>query len=243
MTMKAPFWVRAVGWIALLATAAVVLAGPLTRFGVMQFGPALKMLGLAGMIAGAAAVLCLVAWFVMRKRAGAPGTKLALAGLVAGGLAFAFLMMLRAQASSVPPIHDISTDTVDPPQFVAVLPLRADALNPPEYAGPEAAEQQKSAYPDLKPLVMATTPTAAFDKALDAVKSLGWDVVAAVPAEGRIEATDTTTWFGFKDDVVIRIRPSGEGAVVDVRSKSRVGKSDLGANAKRIRTLIDKIRG
>jgi uncharacterized protein (DUF1499 family) len=81
-----------------------------------------------------------------------------------------------------------------------------------------------------------------FDRAVSAARKLGWHVVAAAPAEGRLEATDTTRWFGFKDDVVVRIAPAADGSRVDVRSVSRVGRSDLGTNARRIRAFLRELR-
>jgi uncharacterized protein (DUF1499 family) len=243
MTSKAPVWVRGAAWLALIAAALDVLAGPLTRFGAIDFRPAIQMLGIAGMVAGAAALGCLIGWLLVRRRDGRPGAGLALAGLLAGGIAFGFVAMLLVQARSVPPIHDISTDTADPPQFVAIVPLRADAANPPGYAGAEVAAQQRAAYPHIRTYTFPTTPAELVDRTVRAVEAMGWEIVAVIPGEGRVEATDTTAWFGFKDDVVVRIRPAPEGATFDVRSKSRVGMSDLGANAERIAMLIERVQG
>lgn len=142
---------------------------------------------------------------------------------------------------SVPMIHDITTDTETPPKFVAVLPLRASAPNTAEYEGPELAAQQRTGYPDLGPLSLQIPPAQAFSHALAVAKDMGWEVVANEPGEGRIEATDTTFWFGFKDDVVVRIAAAGTGSRIDVRSVSRVGKSDVGANAKRITEYLRRI--
>ncbi len=141
-------------------------------------------------------------------------------------------------AQSVPPIHDITTDADDPPEFVAILELRKAAPNAAEYGGPEIAAQQKEAYPDIVPASFEQTPDRVSDAALSAASELGWEVVDANSAEGRIEATDTTFWFGFKDDVVVRIAADGSGSRVDVRSVSRVGRSDVGANAARIRRYL-----
>jgi uncharacterized protein (DUF1499 family) len=169
------------------------------------------------------------------------------------GLALAALSLLIAAAliaiparfrmgSPKPPIHDISTDTQDPPQFVAVLPLRADAPNTSVYGGEKIAVQQRAAYPDLQPYEMNVPPAQAYERALAAVRTLGWVLVAAEASEGRIEATDTTLWFRFKDDVIVRIRPSGAGSRVDVRSLSRVGGGDVGTNAARIRSFLDILK-
>jgi len=141
----------------------------------------------------------------------------------------------------VPPIHDISTDLEHPPQFVAVLPLRAGAPNPAVYGGPEVAAAQREGYPDLHSLVVHLAPGAAFARALASARAMGWTMVAADSAAGRIEATATTRWFGFKDDVVIRVEPDPAGSRVDVRSVSRVGQSDVGTNARRIRTYLARL--
>jgi uncharacterized protein (DUF1499 family) len=103
------------------------------------------------------------------------------------------------------------------------------------------ADQQRAAYPDVKPLVLQMDAGRAFDRALMAVRGLGWEVVADDKSSGRIEAVDTTFWFGFKDDVVVRVREDAGGARIDVRSKSRVGVGDVGTNARRIRELLRRI--
>ena len=141
-----------------------------------------------------------------------------------------------------PPIHDISTDTSDPPLFVDVLPLRAGARNSAAYGGSRVAELQKAAYPDIVPVDLAIAPGEVFTRALAAAKAMGWALVAADSATGRIEATATTRVFRFKDDVVIRIRPHNGGSRCDVRSVSRIGGSDLGKNASRIREFITRLR-
>lgn len=143
-----------------------------------------------------------------------------------------------------PPIHDISTDIENPLEYVDVLPLRATAPNTVVYGGspnmtPEKlAQLQTEAYPDLVPWQSELSQQVIFDKALNAVETLGWELVAAVPEEGRIEATDTTFWFRFKDDVVIKIESTSDGSLVNARSVSRVGGGDVGANAIRLRKLF-----
>lgn len=234
-------WVRWVAGATIVAALLVLLAGPLHRLGI-DFRPLFAMMRYAAIAAGVGALVCAVAAFVTRKDADRRAFMLALVGAGAGLLAFAVPLGLMIKARSVPPIHDISTDTLDPPRFVAILPLRADAPNPPEYAGASVAAQQTAAYPTIRTLVLDTPPDQAYSRALAAAAALGWEIVAAVPAEGRIEAIDTTAWFGFKDDIVIRIRPQGTASRVDVRSKSRVGMSDLGANAERIGRLLERLR-
>jgi len=145
-------------------------------------------------------------------------------------------------AGRVPPIHDITTDLTDPPRFVAVLPLRRGAPNSAEYAGPALAAQQRAGYPDLGPARVPAPPDRALTRAAEVARSLGWEIVAIAPEDGRLEATDRTRWFGFRDDVVVRVRPDGAGSRVDVRSVSRVGRSDLGTNARRIKHFLETLQ-
>jgi uncharacterized protein (DUF1499 family) len=119
--------------------------------------------------------------------------------------------------------------------------MRRKSFNGPEYGGEEIARQQEAAYPDIRPHYLVEAPAAAFERALEAARRMGWEIVAAVPAEGRIEATATTRWLRFKDDVVIRITADGTGSRVDMRSKSRLGRNDFGANAKRIRAYFQEL--
>jgi uncharacterized protein (DUF1499 family) len=189
----------------------------------------------AGLVALAGLVLALLA------RAGRTALlSLATLALLAG-VAAVPVTHLRA-AGRVPPIHDISTDLDDPPRFVAVLPHRQGAPNPAEHAGPALAAQQRAGYPDLGPVRFSAPPDRVFARAVDVARRLGWEIVATAPAEGRLEATDRTRWFGFRDDVVVRVRPDGAGSRVDVRSVSRVGRSDLGTNARRIRGFLESLR-
>ncbi|MEO0998387.1 MAG: family 1 glycosylhydrolase, partial [Pseudomonadota bacterium] len=166
----------------------------------------------------------------------------ALAGIAVGLFIVVQLGLWVDKAFDVPAIHDITTDTDDPPEFVAVAPLRADAANPAEYAGEEAAEQQRGAYPDLATLELAASPATVIAAAEQIARSSGWEIVAAAPADGRLEATDTTFWYGYKDDIVVRATSEGSISMVDVRSKSRVGRSDLGTNAERIRTFTAELK-
>lgn len=231
---------RTLGCVALglsvLAALAVASGGPGTRFGLWHFRTGFTVMQWGAYAALAGAALGLVAFVI----GGARG--MAAAALLVGLAAFAGPWSFRRTAVSVPPIHDISTDTADPPAFAAVLARRAGATNPPEYAGETVAAQQHRAYPDVQPLDLARPPAQAFDQCLRAARDMGWEIVDAAKDQGRIEATDTTAWFGFKDDVVVRVRPHAGGSRVDVRSKSRVGRSDVGANARRIRRYLERVR-
>ena len=138
-----------------------------------------------------------------------------------------------------PSIHDITTDPEDPPAFVALLARRAGRrVSPPEYDGAHAATEQRRAYPDLQPLMLAAPLAQVFDAATAAARTMGWEIVAADRDVARIEAIATTRLMRFKDDVVIRLRQDVTGVRVDVRSKSRLGRGDLGTNARRIRRYL-----
>ena len=223
----------------LLGVIAILLllaAGPGTRFDLWDYRTGFQLMRWAAFAGLAAAGLASVMLLLPgTRRAGLAGLLVALAlGL---GAAFVPWNALR-QARALPPIHDITTDTGRPPEFVAILPLRAAAPNPAAYGGPEVARAQAGAYPDLRTQRMDAAPADAFKRALQAARSMGWEIVAADAAAGRIEATDTTFWFGFKDDVVIRVEADGAGSRVDVRSVSRVGVGDVGANARRVRAYL-----
>jgi uncharacterized protein (DUF1499 family) len=228
--------------LAVIALAMVVLAGPGSKYGWWSWETAFTVLQwgtYVGFVAAAAAAV-LVAMLALPRWRSRPWVPLT--ALIVALLAIAPPLILRQQAKGVPPIHDISTDTLDPPVFVALLAERQKSPNGADYGGPGVAAQQQKAYPEIKPLVLKTAPAETVQLAIDAARSLGWEVAASHAASGRIEATATTTWFGFKDDVVIRVRPDGTGGSrVDVRSVSRVGVSDLGANARRVREFLAKL--
>lgn len=230
--------VIAVGFLSLLL---LYLAGVGYRSGSLELGPAFALLSACaiGGIAGTGLSIFYILW---QRPMGVQLVVIFLSALC--GLA-AFYMPYRQQllAQKVPPIHDITTDTVNPPAFVDVLPLRAGAPNPPDYAGEEVASQQRAGYPDIRSVELTKTPAEVFAAALEVVEASGWELVGSDEASGRIEAVATTQWFGFKDDVVVRIQPGRAGmSVVDVRSKSRVGRSDIGANAARIRGFLSALQ-
>jgi uncharacterized protein (DUF1499 family) len=228
-----------IGLILSFIGAALLLAGPLgTRAGLWSFVIGFLLLALSLLSALVGASLALVGGV----RTGQ--WLMAGAAIVVGLAVVAVPSSAIVSARGKPAIHDITTDPDNPPAFVAILPLRAGAANPPEYAGGEVTAQQRRAYPDIQPLVVRASAGETFDRALGAVRDLGWDVVASDRSAGRIEAVDTTFWFGFKDDVVIRVAetPADGGARVDVRSKSRVGVGDLGTNANRVRALLGRLQ-
>jgi len=235
---------RAVVWggliLGLACAAAELLSGLGYRFGLWSYRDGISVLRVAGWSALAALAVSLVGvvW------AGVAGARQALvtgiAGLVMGALTFGFPAYYYYVVQHVPRIHDISTDADNPPRFVAMLEVRQGAENKVDYS-PETAAEQKKGYPDIAPVSLNMPAGAAFDRALAAARAMGWIIVSSVPAEGRIEATDTTLLFGFKDDIVVRVTPEGAGSRVDVRSLSRVGRSDFGTNAKRVRAFLGKL--
>lgn len=213
------------------------LAGALgTRWGLWRFVAGFGLLAAGVLVALAAIVLAIVGGWL----AGRWG--LAGAVMACGALVVAVPVSVLSGARGAPAIHDISTDTENPPPFRAVLPLRGADASPADYDGPGAAAQQHRAYPDVRPIMIAAPPQQAMTRAIDAARRLGWTIIGQDPGRGTLEATDTTFWFGFTDDIVVRVSPAGTGSRVDIRSKSRVGIGDLGANARRIRAFTAEMR-
>ncbi len=228
--------------LAVVCFVAAVLSGFGYRFGWWDLGWAFRLLTWSAAGAVLAFLLALVGLLAGLNR-GASFLVVGLAGLILSGVTFGYPLRELVRARSVPAIHDITTDTADPPQFHAVLALRAGAPNSAVYGGKKVADQQLRAYPGVKPAFFGAPAKAVFEDALKAAKTMGWQIDAADPAAGRIEATATTFWFGFKDDVVVRVKTLNDGRCrVDVRSESRVGVSDLGTNARRITYYLSRLR-
>ena len=184
----------------------------------------------------AAAAISILALAFGWSHLGTRGIALAAVGVVLGAVVAYVPWQYDRLRNAVPPIHDITTDMDNPPAFVAALKLRPKDANTVAYEGPDLAGKQRAAYPDIAPVKAKLAPAEAFKRALDAANTMpGWTVVDADPAARRIEANETSRWFRFTDDVVIRITPDGAGSRIDVRSVSRVGRSDFGVNAARIR--------
>ena len=145
---------------------------------------------------------------------------------------------------TVPPIHDITTDAEHPPTFsAAIAALRTEEHdNATAYDGSKLAELQRQAYPDIAPLIVSLAPDAAFNRALDTARQMGWTIVAADDKSGEIEASDQSRWMGFTDDIAIRVAKTDAGTRVDLRSSSRLGRSDFGVNAARVRAYLARLR-
>lgn len=231
--------------VALAVASAVVAAaaGPGYRFGLWELKPALGILAAGGFGGVIASLLSVVGANLVRRSGRWRDYALGWFGVLIGAGVFMVIWTLYQEARRVPPIHDITTDPANPPAFVALLPERAKAPNGAAYGGAEVAAQQLQAYTDITAYVVAADPARVFDAALASAEEMGWDIVAAERKAGRIEATDTSAWWGFKDDIAIRVARTTEGnARVDVRSVSRVGESDLGKNAERVRNYLAALR-
>lgn len=234
-------WAAVAAALAVIVVLVSVIAGFGSRWGWWHFRTGFQLLRYGVYGSMALIPIALIAMARSRPGSGRGGFAVSIVSLLLAIALIGNALKLQRTARSVPPIHDITTNTENPPQFVAVAPLRATASNPVEYGGSEIAVQQKAAYPDIQTIHLDAPPAVAYQRALDAAERMGWAIVDADSTAGRIEATATTFWFGFKDDVVIRIESADSGSDIDVRSKSRVGRSDVGANAARIREYRRKL--
>ena len=227
--------------LALASALALALAGFGHRWSWWGVAASFSVLRASAFAAAGVAVLALVGIGLAAVGRRWPALIIAVVALAVALVVVWIPRNFQAVGRSVPAIHDISPDTENPPAFVAIATRRAGAPNPAAYDGPEVAAQQKKGYPDLGPVTLPAPPDRVLTAAEALARRLGWEIVAVVPAEGRLEATATTPWFGFKDDVVVRVTPAETGSRVDMRSKSRVGRSDLGVNAKRIRAFLAEL--
>lgn len=224
----------------LLAALLLVLAPLGYRSGILGVSAAVLMMPGMGAVLAVLTLGFTIVGLILTLKRGLIAERLPVA--IGGVLALAVLFNMGSwfmRANAVPPIHDISTDTADPPEFVAVLDARGADSNPLDYDAEALAAPTREAYPFVRPIQTDLAPSEAFARSQRLAEDLGWEVVAAEPAAGRLEATATTALYGFKDDVVVRIRPDGAGSRIDLRSVSRVGQSDLGANAARIAAFIE----
>jgi len=223
-------WLKRLSILALLGFPIAVLG---TRLGMYDFRVGFTILRYSVFLAAALFLVGMVVSFAQRK-SNPDGAK---AGRIAAYICLIPLLGIGSQivtARSVPFIHNITTDMVNPPSFDKIVALRGDSSNPHEYDAEKNSALQLEAYPDLKTLLVEASVQEAHSKALAAVAEMGWELVNEDSVAGIIEATDTTALWAFKDDVVVRVSITDEKTAIDLRSVSRVGQSDLGANAKRI---------
>ncbi|MDR4516317.1 MAG: DUF1499 domain-containing protein [Nitrosomonas sp.] len=216
------------------------------RFGILNYQVALVILigGAAlGMMAVLSAIVSILA-IISAVETKVTGALLAITGLILGLAVVAPVFQTIQAGYSVPRIHDITTDLQNPPAFNAIAAVRTADHNPLDRKTPvQLAELQQIGYPDLGPLIIDKDPAQVFENAVALAKERGWEIVAATAENGIIEATDTTRFMGFKDDVVIRISSREGKSIVDMRSVSRIGISDMGANAERIKIFLNDLNG
>lgn len=254
-------FIKIVAVVSILLALPILVAGPGTRLGLWDYSLGLTMMrevaapkAIAGgislsplMTAAALALIAgLIAFFMKNGRLGL----FALFAALFAGAALAAPLKMKADFAANPFIHEVTTDFDNPPAIIAAADL--PRKNPAGYRGGDpvpqrtdgltVAEAQRAAFPDILPIIADAKLSAAADAAKAVISDMGMEVLADGPADGaagggwRIEAVATSLWFGFKDDFVVRLTSTeGDKTRVDVRSKSRVGGSDLGANAKRVR--------
>lgn len=225
-------WLRPLALLlALAALLMLALSGPGVRFDLWSYRTGLTVFRWTAYVAIAAALVGALALAIPKVRV--RGAKLPIAALLVGLAVLYVPLQFLQRARAVPPINDISTDTENPPRYMTTTRM---------YPGAEFARQQRAGYPDIAPVLLPIAPREAFAKAVAAAEAMGWEVVGRDAAAGSIEAVDTTRWFGFKDDIAVRVTATPDGSRVDVRSKSRVGRSDLGTNAQRIRAYAERLK-
>lgn len=232
--------------LAVFAAIAAVVSIVIVRFGFLEVKPALMTfvgaLGCAGL-----SILVALAGFAAIWHNGSRGMSVILVALLLDAVILAYPGYLATRYRKLPPIHDITTDPIDPPRFEALARLRnGDGTNTAVYAGLYSAEQQRAAYPDLEPVDLDVPVQRAYDVTLALVNKRKWLIIDERPPQpprriGRIEAVARTPIMGLREDVAIRVQPDGEGSRVDIRSSSRYFESDLGSNAARIAKLIEDI--
>jgi uncharacterized protein (DUF1499 family) len=235
-------WSPMLAWFALAVTVMAVL---MIRFGRIDYDAGFVALG-GGLAAALLAVGLSIIGFVRIWQEGRRGLGSAIKGLIIASLVLAYPAWLSVRAVTLPAIADVSTDTEDPPAFSrsrAALDARK-GLVPPDVS-PEAREMQREAYVQIAPLTLDLGPEEAFALVRKAAENLGWQVIEAAPpggrmGTGRLEAIDRTMFLRLPDDVTVRIRPRVDGTRIDIRSASRMGRHDFGANAKRIRAFLEE---
>ena len=243
MSETLQWWSKVLISLAVLSLA-ILFLGPLGyKSGILPLGPSLLSL----IVSLGLAVICFLVSVIMVsvsvKRALTKNRNMIAMALVISLVPVLLVGMQLKKASSLPQIHDISTDTSNPPQFQKIVQLRKNAKNGLKYelegSSEKLAETQKTAYPMVKTFDTGLSVAEAVDRSAMVLSELGLEIVNKDRDAGIVEATDTTFWYGFKDDVVVRVGSKGDGSIIDLRSVSRVGVSDVGVNAARILKFVD----
>jgi uncharacterized protein (DUF1499 family) len=242
-TSRLALWARR---IALFSLAATFIAVVVVRSGALDIVPALSTLA-GGLALAVIAILLAFGAGIVIWREGIGGVREAITALLIGIALIAYPLYLGVKAYRLPAIYDITTDPIDPPRFEVIARLRPRDAHPVTYAGLYAAEQQRASYSDIEPDLTDSSPVEAYEAALKVITRRKWAIVDARPPQGvgsrdgHIEAIAHTMILGFRDDVAVRVRATVDGSRIDIRSASRYGRSDLGANAARVRDLISDI--
>jgi uncharacterized protein (DUF1499 family) len=232
--------------LAVFSLVAVVVSILILRFGFLEIKPALATFFGALACAGLSILIGFAAFAAIWQN-GTRGMSRILLAFVLDAAVLAYPAYLALQYRKLPPIHDITTDPIDPPRFDALAALRSsDGANTAVYAGLYSAEQQRQAYPDIEPVQLEIPVDRAYAIALRLVNRRKWLVIDERSPQpprgvGRIEAVARTPIMGFREDVSIRVSPDGEDSRVDIRSSSRYFESDLGSNAARVSKFIDDL--
>src|ERR1043166_732511 len=241
-TSRLAVWARRFALFAVVVTLLAIVIG---RAGFLEIIPSLAAVG-GALIVSAIAVLLALGAFVVNWHDGLAGFGMAITAFLIGVGILAYPSYLATKAYRLPAISDITTDPIDPPRFEAIARLRSRDANPILYAGLRAAELQKAAYPNIQPVILPVAPEAAFEAVMSGMGRRARGRVDARPPQpgrrdGRIEVVFRTPVMGFRDDVVLRIRPDPDGTRIDLRSTSRYGRHDFGTNAARIAALSEDI--
>jgi predicted ribosomally synthesized peptide with SipW-like signal peptide len=243
---KTSYWALASVGFGIVAAVVLLLAGYGYQWDWWGLGTAFTwLLPGSGVVALIGFSLAVVFGFSRWKNPVKKGASLALLGVVLSLAVMGTLGYWYDEAQQYPPIHDISTDIENPPEFSAIVPLRADAPNDTTYGDQEKADTQREHYPDIQTFYLDVEYNEAFDRALQAAEQRPWEqIVTADKESGIIEAVDKLPWFGFIDDVVIRIDTTETPgrSKIDVRSVSRLGQGDIGVNAHRIREYLEEVQ-
>ena len=233
------WWAKAILVGGVVAVCCVLVGAIGVRIGLWSYGTGFTFLTGGAVLSVMGLFLGIIAYVVCLRKGLRAERSGILIGILLSAVILAQLGVQYSAVTSVPVIHNISTDTIEPPVFNKLIAVReAEGANPLAYDAEVLAAQQQAAYPEVKTLVSSQPTKVLFNQAMIVLQDLGLEIVNEDTAAGMIEATATTFWFGFKDDVVVRVRSTVNGSIVDVRSVSRVGQSDLGANAKRIRAIL-----
>lgn len=244
LILSLQWWAKLLFLIAVLLLLLLPSAALGHRWGLLNLSTSFSLLGVVVVVGLISLLLAIFALLYANKKGLIMDIKVT--GMTIGTLLIPLMVMgfQIGKARSVPAIHDITTNAENLPTFNVAVQLRENSPNDLEYgqdslSGQQLWSLQQQAYPEIRSIHSELPVTEAIARATELLEQQGLEITGTDTANGRIEAVDTTFWFGFKDDLVVRIKPDGSGSVIDLRSVSRVGQSDLGANARRISRFID----